>query len=549
MPSFDTDVPALLLRLDPNPYHHGTLGAARSLGRAGIEVHAVLAPSVGPVGRCRFLHTVHEPPRAVYSGDGRPLAPAVSANGPAAHSGSDSAFAYGADFDADAAHSGATPLTDTEIERTLLRAADAIGRPAVLFPLDDLGAVATARLAPRLAGRYLLPELSSPGLPARLADKAELAAVCEQIGVPHPRTVLPDSAREAAREAAALGLPAVAKWTRPWLLPPGLPSTALVRRPSDAARLFARAADAGSRLLLQRRLPGGHGTDWFFHGYAAEGGRFLVGGAGRKERSWPPRTGLTAVGTWLPNPPVQEAAARLATALDYRGIVDLDFRLDTATGVYHLVDFNPRPGAQFRLFTDEDGLDVVRAQHLHLTGRTVPAPRGGPGRVFVAENYALLSSLLSPANTRPGGTRAAQGPVERAWFAADDPLPFASMTAGWLGRCLRKATLRARLALPGAAARTSAADPREQPLRPGPDERSDRHDQYERHEQHDQYEQHGPEGQREVAEASRRTAAGGPAQPPAQATAPPDGPHRSPVPAGSAGPSSTQREEDACTTS
>ena len=451
MPSFDTDVPVLLLRLDRNPYHHGTLGAARSLGRTGVEVHALVDPVTGPVTRSRFLHRVHAPP---------PRGPVSGAR-------------------------EASRFTDEDIEHLLVRVSDAIGKRAVLVPLDDRCALAAAALSARLAGRYLLPPVA-PQLPARLADKAELAAVCERLGIPHPATVRPDSAAEAAREAAALGLPAVAKWSRPWLLPSGLRSTALVRTPREAARLYERTELAGSRLLLQRRLPGGHGLDWFFHGYAAEHtaaayadgpgdsdgpeadsaggaggsavhgtpvhGPFLIGGAGRKDRSWPPRTGLTAVGTWLPNPPVEEAAERLAAALGYRGILDLDFRLDTATGAYHLLDFNPRAGAQFRLFTDDAGLDVVRAQHLHLTGRPVPAPDGGPSRVFVAENYAVLSALAAPPGARPAGPRKPRGPVERAWFAADDPLPFAAMAAAWLGRCLRKAGGRARSAVPVRAA-------------------------------------------------------------------------------------------------
>ncbi|UQA95276.1 hypothetical protein [Streptomyces halobius] len=33
MPSFDTDVPVLLLRPDPDPFHHGTSAAARLTGR------------------------------------------------------------------------------------------------------------------------------------------------------------------------------------------------------------------------------------------------------------------------------------------------------------------------------------------------------------------------------------------------------------------------------------------------------------------------------------------------------------------------------------
>jgi predicted ATP-grasp superfamily ATP-dependent carboligase len=418
MPPFDTEVPVVLLRLDPNPFHHGTLGAVRSLGRTGIEVHVVVESAPGPVSLCRFLHRVH------------PLPP------------------------------GGT--SEPELERALLRVSDTIGRPSVLIALDDRSAIAVAALSARLEGRFLLPAMA-PDLPGRVADKAELAQLCRNSGVAHPTTIAPASPAEAAYEATALGLPAVAKWSRPWLLPKDMRSTTLVRTPDDAYELSERTARAGSQLLLQRLLPGGRGTDWFFHGYAPGRGGFVAGGAGRKERSWPPRTGLTAVGTWIANSEVEEAAARLAAEVDYRGILDLDFRLDTDTGAYHLLDFNPRPGAQFRLFTDDSGLDVVRAQHLHLTGRAVPAQRGGHGRVFVAENYALLSTLVSTASLglsgrdpdwRTGRTasgtsrmRSRRGHVERAWFSADDPIPFLAMAGSWLLRCTRKIWLRVRSAI------------------------------------------------------------------------------------------------------
>ncbi|MFC4496600.1 ATP-grasp domain-containing protein [Streptomyces ovatisporus] len=467
MPTFDTEVPVLLLRLDPNQFHHGTLGAVRSLGRTGIKVHVALESAQGPLGRCRFLHRVHALPPGGTS--------------------------------------------EAELESALFRISESIGRPAVLIALDDRSALAVAALSPRLTGRYLLPGIS-PGLPARVADKAELSLLCRETGIAHPTTVAPRSAGEAAGQAVALGLPAVAKWSRPWLLPEGMRSTTLVRTPEDAFELFGRSAQAGSQLLLQRRIPGGHGTDWFFHGYAAERGRFLTGGAGRKEMSWPPRTGMTAVGTWLANREVEEAAARLAAEVDYRGILDLDFRLDPVTGTYHLLDFNPRPGAQFRLFTDDTGLDVVRAQHLHLTGRAVPAQRGGPGRVFVAENYALLSALVTTASlglrtgdrdrgscrapARPPGcehsrehgrehgcehgrggarehrVRGRRGRVEGAWFSFDDPRPFFAMAAAWFVHCMSKVWRSVRKRLPGLPACAAAALPPAPHFRTPRDERS-----------------------------------------------------------------------------
>ncbi|NEA40886.1 hypothetical protein G3I42_16720, partial [Streptomyces sp. SID11385] len=59
----DTSVPAVLVRVDRNPFHHGTLGAARSLGRAGVPVHAVSEGPRGPLARSRYVvRTWRQPP-------------------------------------------------------------------------------------------------------------------------------------------------------------------------------------------------------------------------------------------------------------------------------------------------------------------------------------------------------------------------------------------------------------------------------------------------------------------------------------------------------
>ncbi|MEU9121785.1 ATP-grasp domain-containing protein [Streptomyces sp. NPDC048506] len=353
MSSFDTEVPVLLFRLGPDPFHRGALGAVRSLGRAGIEVHAVVESPRGPVGRCRHLHRAHALPPA------GPLAPAA-------------------------------PL---EFLRDL---SDRIGRPAVLLPMDDRAAIAAARLAGRLLGRYLLPAQPAD-LPERLLDRAQLARLCQELNLSHPATAVATSAAQAADAARELGLPLLAKWSRPWLPAPsaGPRSTTVVRSRDDARRLYEVAAGAGSALLLQRRLPGGPDADWFFHGCFARGGACLTGGAGRAARAWPPRTGRTATGRWLPNAPVERAALRLAGHLGYRGILDLDFRRD-AHGHYHLLDVTPRPGARSRLVTDpSSGLDVVRALHLDLTGRAVPGVRRPPATL--SDEPSHQSAVAGPA--------------------------------------------------------------------------------------------------------------------------------------------------------
>lgn len=330
-----------------------------------------------------------------------------------------------------------------EIAAVLRRISHRVGRPAVLIPMDDAGALAIGRLQRELAATYLLPDQAS-GLAERVADKATLAQVCASAGIPHPVTLLPESAGQAAAAVRELGLPVVAKWSHPWLVPAGtgLRSTVLVRSAGEAQELYRRSEEAGSRLLLQAFLPDGPGRDWFVHGYVDRAGAVRGGGSGRKHRSWPRGAGLTAVGEWTPDPGLRSCVERLVDTLGYRGIFDLDFRVDSATGEHCLLDFNPRPGAQFRLFADGDGLDVVRAQHLDMTHRPLPAAAVLAGRSFVVENYSPLAAVRVLATAGPAST--ASHRRELAWHARDDMAPARAMWALWCGHVTRRLLGRLR---------------------------------------------------------------------------------------------------------
>jgi predicted ATP-grasp superfamily ATP-dependent carboligase len=116
--------------------------------------------------------------------------------------------------------------------------------------------------------------------------------------------------------------------------------------------------------------------------------------------------------------------------------VDLDYRLDLRDGKYKLLDFNPRIGAQFRLFQDEGDMDVARALHLDLTGRSVQQ-RDPRRRTFLVENHDLLASW---GYHRDGSLsirawlQSLKSTDETAWFATDDLAPFLVMCMRFLVR-------------------------------------------------------------------------------------------------------------------
>jgi predicted ATP-grasp superfamily ATP-dependent carboligase len=202
-------------------------------------------------------------------------------------------------------------------------------------------------------------------------------------------------------------------------------------------------------VMLQEYIPGGPDSIWMFNGYFNADSDYLIGITGRKLRQHPPYTGITTLGVCVTNEAINETTRKFFKALGYQGIVDMGYRYDARDGRYKLLDVNPRLGATFRLFVAPNGMDVVRAMYLDLTGQPVPLSSATNGRKWLLESLDFVSSAVYFYDRRltlSAWARSFGGVAETAWFAQDDPLPFGVMWARLGLRVARRVRARIRRA-------------------------------------------------------------------------------------------------------
>lgn len=383
----DREVPGLIVKFGDYPLHHGGVGAIRSLGRLGVPMYAITEDRYTPAAASRYL---------------------------------EKAFVW--------------PTTGTEepgrLVEGLLRIGRRIGRPAVLVPTDEEAAVLIAEHRVELGARFLVPPVER-GLPRRLASKQGLHELCVEHGIPSPTAAFPQSYDDIVAFADKARFPVVAK-NREAFVRRTRPAVNGTTRIGTREGLLALARDWGEQpaVILQEYLPREEAEDWIVHAYFDADSTPLAMFTGVKVRSWPPHAGMTANAYVVDNPELADLAARFIKQIGFTGIIDLDLRFDRRDGLYKLLDFNPRMGAQFRLFENESGVDVVRAMHLDLTGRSVPEGEQRAGHRYIVENIDLpaLLAYRRSGYTTPHAPGRASG-TELAWFAGDDPLPFLTMLA------------------------------------------------------------------------------------------------------------------------
>lgn len=392
-PSLDTTYPVLILKASRGAIHHGSLAVARTLGRLGISVFAVVPDCYTPLRFSRYVTKTFIWPK--------------------------------------------WPADLSSFVDAVLRIGAFIDRPAIIIPMDDLSAVFVAENADSLARRFTLPPVP-PNLPRQLANKASLHTLCAEIGIPSVRSVIPQSIDDVKTFAAASAFPVVVKAAEQWQLLCDRFSTRVAHSPAELFELYDNVSGADcSRTILQEYISG---DDWICHGYYNARKNICVTFTGRKLRGYPADAGSTAVGVSVDNEALRRLTGRLLKAVAYSGIIDMDWRKDARDGIYKILDCNPRVGQNFRMFKNRADIDVVRAQHLDLTGRSINRSPMIEGRIFTVESFYLFAlmrrSRCQGVNPDGGGSYPRSGGRELAWWNSDDWAPFFAMSLRLFGQIM-----------------------------------------------------------------------------------------------------------------
>ncbi|HEV7585912.1 MAG TPA: hypothetical protein VGO14_09060 [Solirubrobacteraceae bacterium] len=376
--------PVVILGLSRGVFHHGILGIARSLGRLGIAVHRVGRERTAPAARSRYIASWRVIPGSA---------------------------------------------TDEETLRMLSGLGEELGRP-LLIAADDAACVFVDDHAGELESWFLLPR-QPPGLVRALSSKRGMYELCQEHDIPTPQSVFPQSENDLLEHAANNGFPIVLKCINAAEAPATAPRVLIASDIEELTSGYRQMETPGlSNVMLQEYVPGTPETVWMFNGYFDDRSECRIGFTGKKIRQSPPYTGATTLGVCLPNPTVQEVTERFMRSIGYRGILDIGYRFDERDGEYKLLDVNPRIGGTFRLFVGDNGLDVLRAMHLDLSGRDVPATELPDGRRWLVEPLDVTSSIVyrRRGDIRLGAwLRSFRGVREAAWWALDDPLPFIAL--------------------------------------------------------------------------------------------------------------------------
>ncbi len=261
------------------------------------------------------------------------------------------------------------------------------GRELVLMANHDVHSAFVARHRERLAGRYALP-FPDLGTIDRVTDKAHFARVCEDLGVPTPRTVVVDlaGAGKAGWRAPEVefDLPVVAKAARGDAYDavdfPGKRKIWFLESADDLAGLWRALAEAGFRdtFLVQELIPGDNTQMRSITAYVDSAGETTVIGSARVllEDHAPTMIGNPVAMITEAFPDLWEDARRILSSTGYRGFANFDVKIDPRDGRAVFFEVNPRIGRN-NWYMTAAGANPMPPMVADLVDRDHGAPAGG----------------------------------------------------------------------------------------------------------------------------------------------------------------------------
>lgn len=321
-------------------------------------------------------------------------------------------------------------VPDLRTEQALLNAlALAHGRLClsgwVLYPTreENVAGIAANREVLLREFRVPTPELAS----IRHAwDKREVYTLAEYLSIPVPRTWFPRS----EEDLAAIDV------DNPVVLKPAIKehffyaTHAKAWRANTAAELlaaFRRATEImpANEVIVQEMIPGGGGQQYAYCAFFREG-RPVTSMTVRRCRQHPSDFGRasTYVET-ISLPELAEPSCHFLTAIDYYGLVELEYKRDPRDGVFKLLDVNARTWGYHSVGAPA-GVDFPYLLFRDQIGAPVEEAHARPGVRWIRLSTDVPNAVrdIWTGRLRPGEyLRSLRGVRTEAVFSTNDPLP------------------------------------------------------------------------------------------------------------------------------
>lgn len=356
------------------------VSVARSLGPAGVPVHALGVPS-DPVRRSRWCHSFTD--LGAYVG----------------------------------------------VQERWLRWLEADGpRGAVILPCNDDALELVARNRPRLVELGYRPIEADDDVVLAMLDKERTYELARAAGIETPRTATVRAEHDIHAALEDLLYPCALKPLQSHVFARhfGSRKVVLVGGRDEARRELVRLLELGLEMMVTEIVPGPDDSYCSYYSYIDQNGEPLFHFTKRKLRQWPNHFGLGTYHATSREEDTRLAGLRFFQGVGLRGLGNVEFKRDARDGRLKLIECNHRLTAANELVRAA-GLDLALLAYNRTLGRPPPplqSYRAGLHTWHPLEDLRALHSYRASGELTVGPwARSLLAPQRFSLLSASDPLP------------------------------------------------------------------------------------------------------------------------------
>ncbi len=318
----------------------------------------------------------------------------------------------------------------------------------IVLPCCDEGMELIAKHRAELTERGLVVQEADDQALLDGLDKQRAYEVARQAGIGAPRTAVLHGWDDLERAMAEIGTPCALKpvhiheYRRHFS-----GKVVLIDDAAALRRAFARTHEVGLDMILTEIIPGPEDRYCSYFTYLDEHGQPLFHFTKRKLRQYPVGFGggTYHLTEWADD--VADAGLRFLQALGVRGLGNVEFKRDPRDGQLKIIECNDRFTAGNEIVRLA-GVDIAQLVYARMTGQ--PLPELGRGRDGVRMWYPVQDTLAFLAARRAGQLTTAawlRSLMHRQTFplwSATDPMPSLVEWSGLPRRALAKASKRSQ---------------------------------------------------------------------------------------------------------
>jgi predicted ATP-grasp superfamily ATP-dependent carboligase len=278
----------------------------------------------------------------------------------------------------------------------------------ILFPTRDADVVFVNQYRDSLEPFFAIPQPTGDILHL-IVNKARLASVADSVGIPVPRTMQVSSLEEILCRRDDLIFPAVLKpiYAYQWRVPEivcavGKRKGIKVGTIDELMDIYRRIVPYQKEILIQEFVQGPEDEFFIVGSYFNHNSECLGSYTAQKIVQFPSEIGLGCLLRSTRNEEVRRLGNRLLKSIKFTGIAEIEFKKESKTGEYRLIEINPRHWDQHALGT-ACGVNLTYTAYLDLCTSLNPTAISQQAfTCYWVRGADLAASLVEIIVTRKG---------------------------------------------------------------------------------------------------------------------------------------------------